>query len=60
MFGGLFGRRRIIADPVRVPPGKYVTPDFPVRSAASTRETALEVRIFTIDDGDVDELVAWT
>src|SRR6201987_6188939 len=38
---GFLGRRRPVADPSRVPPGQYVTGDFPVLSAGPTPQTAL-------------------
>jgi DMSO/TMAO reductase YedYZ molybdopterin-dependent catalytic subunit len=56
---GLFGRRRISADPASVPSGQYVTPDFPVLSAGPTPDTPLEEWTFTID-GKVNEPVSWT
>jgi hypothetical protein len=36
---GFPGRRRSDADPARVPPGQYVTRDFPVLSAGPTPHT---------------------
>jgi DMSO/TMAO reductase YedYZ molybdopterin-dependent catalytic subunit len=55
---GFMGRRRPDADPERVPPGQYVTPDFPVLSAGPTPHTPLDEWSFTID-GAVDEAVSW-
>ena len=52
------GRRRLVADPSRVPPGQYVTNDFPVLSAGPTPHTPLEEWSFTIH-GELDELVSW-
>src|SRR3954464_780843 len=56
---GFSGRRRHEADPSRVPPGQYVTGDFPVLSAGPTPRTPLEAWSFTIT-GAVDEPVSWT
>jgi DMSO/TMAO reductase YedYZ molybdopterin-dependent catalytic subunit len=55
---GFRGRRRDV-DPTRVPPGQYVTPDFPVLSAGPTPRVSLDEWSFTID-GSVDEAVSWT
>jgi DMSO/TMAO reductase YedYZ molybdopterin-dependent catalytic subunit len=43
----------------RVPPGQYVTDDFPVLSAGPTPHTPLDQWDFTID-GEVDERHRWT
>jgi DMSO/TMAO reductase YedYZ molybdopterin-dependent catalytic subunit len=56
---GFQGRRRGDADPTRVPPGQYVTDDFPVLSAGPTPHTPLAEWDFTIR-GAVDRPVAWT
>jgi DMSO/TMAO reductase YedYZ molybdopterin-dependent catalytic subunit len=56
---GFGGRRRPEADPSRVPPGQYVTPDFPVLSIGPTPRVPLEEWSFTIL-GEVDEPVSWT
>ncbi len=56
---GFHGRRRLEADASRVPPGQYVTGDFPVLSAGPTPHTPLEAWSFTIQ-GAVDEPVSWT
>jgi DMSO/TMAO reductase YedYZ molybdopterin-dependent catalytic subunit len=56
---GFSGRRRADVDPARVPPGQYVTPDFPVLSAGPTPHTPLEEWTFEIR-GLVDEPVSWT
>ena len=45
---GFLGRRRPVADPSRVPPGQYVTSDFPVLSAGPTPHTPLDEWSFTI------------
>jgi DMSO/TMAO reductase YedYZ molybdopterin-dependent catalytic subunit len=55
---GFRGRGRA-ADPSRVPPGQYVTDDFPVLSAGPTPEIALEEWRLTIA-GEVDAPVTWT
>src|SRR5690242_21866181 len=55
---GFLGRRRPVVDPSRVPPGQYVTADFPVLSAGPTPHTPLDEWSFTID-GAVDEPVSW-
>jgi len=56
---GFTGRRRDDADASRVPPGQYLTHDFPVLSAGPTPHTPLEEWTFAID-GAVDEAVSWT
>ena len=56
---GFRGRRRDDADPARVPPGQYVTGDFPVLSAGPTPHTPLDAWTFTIR-GAVDEPVSFT
>ena len=53
------GRRRPVADPSRLPPGQYLTSDFPVLSAGPTPHTPLEEWSFKID-GAVDQSVSWT
>lgn len=57
---GFRGRRR--EDPAvagRVPPGQYVTPDFPVLSAGPTPHTSLREWDFTVN-GAVDPVRRWT
>jgi DMSO/TMAO reductase YedYZ molybdopterin-dependent catalytic subunit len=56
---GFTGRRRLSVDPSRVPPGQYVTSDFPVLSAGPTPHTPLSEWSFTIS-GLVDQPVSWT
>jgi DMSO/TMAO reductase YedYZ molybdopterin-dependent catalytic subunit len=56
---GFHGRRRDDADPDRLPPGQYLTPDFPVLSAGPTPHTPLDEWSLTIH-GAVDEPVSWT
>ena len=46
-------------DPGRVPPGQYLTDDFPVLSAGPTPHTSLEEWSFSIG-GEVDETRRWT
>jgi DMSO/TMAO reductase YedYZ molybdopterin-dependent catalytic subunit len=56
---GFKGRRRDDVPSDRVPPGQYVTDDFPVLSAGPTPHTSLEEWDFTIV-GEVDEPLRWT
>jgi DMSO/TMAO reductase YedYZ molybdopterin-dependent catalytic subunit len=56
---GFRGKRQTDVDPSRVPPGQYVTRDFPVLSAGPTPRTPLAQWTFTIR-GAVDEPVSWT
>jgi DMSO/TMAO reductase YedYZ molybdopterin-dependent catalytic subunit len=56
---GFRGRGREAADVGRVPPGQYVTPDFPVLSAGPTPHQPKETWSFEIR-GDVDEPRSWT
>jgi DMSO/TMAO reductase YedYZ molybdopterin-dependent catalytic subunit len=56
---GFQGRRRGDVDPARVPPGQYVTRDFPVLSAGPTPPTVLTEWDFTIR-GLIDQPVSWT
>jgi DMSO/TMAO reductase YedYZ molybdopterin-dependent catalytic subunit len=53
-----FRGRRAPADPGRVPPGQYVTEDFPVLSAGPTPHTPLTSWTFSISGGR--EPVTWT
>ena len=55
---GFHGRRRPVADPARVPPGQYVTDDFPVLSAGPTPHTKLGAWSFSVAGGD--EPKSWT
>jgi DMSO/TMAO reductase YedYZ molybdopterin-dependent catalytic subunit len=55
---GFKGRRRDDGDSDRVPPGQYVTDDFPVLSAGPTPHTPLEEWSFSIVDGE--ERTSWT
>ena len=54
-----FRGRRDAASTDRVPPGQYVTRDYPVLSAGPTPHTPLTRWDFTID-GEVDEPHRWT
>jgi DMSO/TMAO reductase YedYZ molybdopterin-dependent catalytic subunit len=56
---GFGGRRRAGVDPSRVPPGQYVTDDFPVLSAGPTPDVALEEWSFAVG-GAVGEGRSWT
>jgi DMSO/TMAO reductase YedYZ molybdopterin-dependent catalytic subunit len=56
---GFTGRRRPVADPSRIPPGQYLTSDFPVLSAGPTPHTPLDRWSFTID-GQVDQPRTWS
>ena len=55
---GFHGHRPRV-DPTRVPPGQYLTSDFPVLSAGPTPHAPLEGWTFEIT-GAVDEPVSWT
>jgi DMSO/TMAO reductase YedYZ molybdopterin-dependent catalytic subunit len=56
---GFRGRRSEHVEAGRVPPGQYLTPDFPVLSAGPTPHTPLQGWSFTIGGG-VDEPASWT
>src|SRR5262249_47077002 len=56
---GFHGRRSDDGEAERVPPGQYVTHDFPVLSAGPTPHTPLDAWSFTIR-GAVDEPRTWT
>src|SRR5215212_7601110 len=56
---GFRGRRRQPDVAGRVPPGQYLTDDFPVLSAGPTPRTALDQWEFSIV-GEVDQPVGWT
>jgi DMSO/TMAO reductase YedYZ molybdopterin-dependent catalytic subunit len=56
---GFHRRREPSVDPARVPPGQYVTRDFPVLSAGPTPHTPMENWSFSIR-GAVDEPVSWS
>jgi DMSO/TMAO reductase YedYZ molybdopterin-dependent catalytic subunit len=54
-----FRGRRFPAEPTRLPPGQYLTRDFPVLSAGPTPHTPLDEWSLLIS-GAVDEPVSWT
>src|SRR5260370_28008440 len=58
---GFRGRRRDLAGAEdRVPPGQYVTDDFPVLSAGPTPHTALDQWTFSIrQGGDTARSLSW-
>jgi DMSO/TMAO reductase YedYZ molybdopterin-dependent catalytic subunit len=56
---GFHGRRRSEEETRRLPPGQYLTTDFPVLSAGPTPHTPREEWTLTIQ-GAVDEARAWT
>ncbi len=56
---GFVGKRRGTDAAARVPPGQYVTNDFPVLSAGPTPRTQLDQWSFTIE-GLVSEPVRWS
>jgi DMSO/TMAO reductase YedYZ molybdopterin-dependent catalytic subunit len=53
------GRRRFDGDPSRIPPGQYLTDDFPVLSAGPTPHTPVPEWTFTVR-GAVDAPASWT
>src|ERR1044072_8621482 len=53
------GRRVEDVDPARVPPGQYVTRDFPVLSAGPAPHTPLPKGAFSIR-GLMDQPLSWT
>jgi DMSO/TMAO reductase YedYZ molybdopterin-dependent catalytic subunit len=55
---GFKGRHRTGPDPARIPPGQYVTADFPVLSAGPTPHTPLSDWDFTIR-GEIDQPLSW-
>src|SRR5437764_12053636 len=56
---GFLGRRRPVEDPSRVPPGQYLTRDFPVLSAGPTPHTRLEEWSLVLD-GALDAARRWS
>jgi DMSO/TMAO reductase YedYZ molybdopterin-dependent catalytic subunit len=56
---GFTGRRRPVEDPARIPPGQYLTHDFPVLSAGPTPRTPLQEWSFSIG-GEVDAQATWS
>jgi DMSO/TMAO reductase YedYZ molybdopterin-dependent catalytic subunit len=57
---GFQGRRREGDDGGRVPPGQYLTDDFPVLSAGPTPHTPLDQWSFTIGSTTGEELARWS
>jgi DMSO/TMAO reductase YedYZ molybdopterin-dependent catalytic subunit len=55
---GFVGRRRATAERERVPPGQYVTLDFPILSAGPTPRTPLEEWSFALQHGP-NRLAEW-
>lgn len=56
-----FKNKRQRADPSRVPPGQYVTNDFPVLSAGPTPRTSLDDWSFALRDVDgASDLATWS
>jgi len=47
-------------DPSRVPPGQYLTQDFPVLSAGPTPRTSLDAWSFALRDVDGNKLASWS
>jgi DMSO/TMAO reductase YedYZ molybdopterin-dependent catalytic subunit len=56
---GFFGKRRESGPAERVPPGQYITPDFPVLSAGPTPRTPLERWTFEVN-GLVSKPAKWS
>jgi len=56
---GFHGRRREAATAGRVPPGQYLTHDFPVLSAGPTPRTALAKWTFSIEGGREPKRWTW-
>jgi len=56
---GFRGRPKVEAEAGRVPPGQYVTHDFPVLSAGPTPDIPLDEWRFTIS-GQVDKPLGWS
>ena len=56
---GFFGRRPTDEVGNRLPPGQYLTEDFPVLSAGPTPHVAPEKWTFTVKDG-VRPVASWT
>ena len=53
------GRRKREAEPDRLPPGQYLTDDFPVLSAGPTPHTPLEQWSFSIVSGQETKSWSW-
>jgi DMSO/TMAO reductase YedYZ molybdopterin-dependent catalytic subunit len=57
---GFHGRRRPAEEAARLPPGQYLTRDFPVLSAGPTPHTATGAWDFTIGGADASDARRWT
>ena len=57
---GFHGRRREAADSARLPPGQYLTHDFPVLSAGPTPHKALAKWTFSIEGGREPKSWTWS
>jgi DMSO/TMAO reductase YedYZ molybdopterin-dependent catalytic subunit len=57
---GFHGRRREAADSARLPPGQYLTHDFPVLSAGPTPHNALAKWTFSIEGGREPKSWTWS
>ena len=55
---GFVGRRRSPAEAVRVPPGQYLTQEFPILSAGPTPHTPLAQWSFALREGP-NRLAEW-
>ena len=55
---GFFGKRQSADKSERIPPGQYITEDFPVLTAGPTPRLALDQWSFSIE-GLVDKKVSW-
>ena len=56
---GFRRRGQAAADPSRVPPGQYVTTDFPVLSAGPTPHTPLDRWTFSVDGAGTSRTWTW-
>jgi DMSO/TMAO reductase YedYZ molybdopterin-dependent catalytic subunit len=56
---GFHGKRGPEGESARIPPGQYLTTDFPVLSAGPTPRSPLEAWTFSIE-GDAGRLGSWT
>lgn len=57
---GFHGNRPTTFDASRVPPGQYVTTEFPVLSAGPTPQIPLNTWSFTVDDDIMGDPASWT
>jgi DMSO/TMAO reductase YedYZ molybdopterin-dependent catalytic subunit len=56
---GFHRRGQPAAEPIRLPPGQYLTTDFPVLSAGPTPHTALDRWTFSVDGGGIRRTWTW-